>query len=98
MNKPKFDLGELVRVYFEGNIQGVDVKVFRDLFVVEIKLNGFSPSNLYHYAYVLTDRLPSANNPRGQTWQEMTESRLQKVEPVANEIAKVSGVAPKSSL
>ena len=84
--QPKFRIGEVVRVFFDGEVEGVKVKVHRDVFVFEIT-RSWNDVDGFQFTYGLGDS--ERGSGHGRIWSRC-ESELHEVEPVIQEILKAN--------
>lgn len=80
---PKFKVGDLVRVYFDGQVEGVEVRVHRDLYVIGLKGENDPqrPGLRVRYTYWLQQTPLRDGMVREKVW-ELAETKLESLEPV----------------
>lgn len=93
--KPKYELGQTVRVRFFGEVEGVKVVLYRLVYVIFI---GFGSSGYQSpFVYRVADRMPKRNGPTCKVW-DLDETQLEPVDDAADAIARANGdVLPASA-
>lgn len=87
MEQPKFKLGQLVKVRFDGDVIGIPVSVYLDAYVYWIMWKSPKGSARPCYSYGVAEHWETENDGRGRTWDEIAECRMQAVEPIVEAIA-----------
>lgn len=86
--KPKFEIGQLVTIEFNGQIEGEPVTVSKRVYISGVRWSRTNDNLGWRFLYSLCETLPKyPQDGFGKNWSDIEEYRLTTVEPVIEAIS-----------